>query len=416
MSAIEDRPAACPARMVQHPDRAALQAEAHARPPMLIGPQHREIWHYVLFDSGPDEAWPDPVDPSAHHQRIALEDGLLRIERHTEFVTLTFRGEKAPGPGTCALIEACPGVQLAGLRIVQPATLDDETLAATFGGARLFGGRVNSGRAEVVTDFNVAATGMVTVLLGGAFEDDYSRGRIAKRLMDIETYRMGALLGLVSVRACQSELTTLETRASGLVEQIAQTQERQVDTVIDRLAGLLADVRRLRDATRFRLGASLAYQDIVRRRLAVLGEAPVGERQTVEGFVDHRMSPAINTVSAFERRLNQLDDTVSNALELARTCVERQVARHNQALLVSMEGRARQQVHLGQAVEGMSVAAITYYASGLVSTALKGLPDLALSDAAITAASVPAIALFAWYLVHRARRQVEDLIRSDSAG
>jgi len=397
----------------QHPERAGLQAEAHARPPMPIDPEDREIWHWVIFESG-DAAWPSPIKPGERHQRLRLDDGYLRVERHTEFTSLTYRGARAPGPETTALIEACPGRQLAGLRVGFRDTLDATTLTEHFGAIRLFGGRVNDGKVEVATDFQVGEDRMVTVLVAGPFEDPYSRGRVAKRLMELETYRMGALLGLAEVRRAEPDLARLEQTASQIIVEMSRSREEAgLSSVIQDLAGLLTDVHCLRDRTRFRIGASLAYHDIVRRRLGVIQEQPVGERQTLTGFIEHRLSPAINTVEAFDRRLDDLDDAVSKALELARTCVERQVADQNHDLLISMEGRARQQVHLGQAVEGMSVAAITYYGSGLVSTALKGLPDWYLSDSVLTAISVPFIALGVWVMANRARREVERMIGSD---
>jgi uncharacterized membrane-anchored protein len=80
----------------------------------------------------------------------------------------------------------------------------------------------------------------------------------------------------------------------------------------------------------------------------------------------------------------------------------------NQALLASMDRRAKLQLRLQQTVEGLSVAAIVYYAAGLVGYLAKagkagGLP----LDADLTVGlAVPALALLALLTVRRARRRV----------
>ena len=84
--------------------------------------------------------------------------------------------------------------------------------------------------------------------------------------------------------------------------------------------------------------------------------------------------------------------------------------RQNQALLASMDRRAKLQLRLQQTVEGLSVAAIVYYMAGLVGYLAKGIkagglrfePDL------IVAVAVPALALAAFFVVRRARRHAAE--------
>ena len=84
--------------------------------------------------------------------------------------------------------------------------------------------------------------------------------------------------------------------------------------------------------------------------------------------------------------------------------------RQNQALLASMDRRARLQLRLQQTVEGLSVAAIVYYMAGLVGYLAKGIkaggwrfePDL------IVGIAVPALAVVAFMAVRRARRHAAE--------
>ncbi|CAN0573406.1 unnamed protein product, partial [Laminaria digitata] len=137
-------------------------------------------------------------------------------------------------------------------------------------------------------------------------------------------------------------------------------------------------------------------------------------RQTLRGFIEHRLAPAIATIQAFDRRTEQISATVRSAMELARTQLEQILQAQNQKLLTSMERRARQQILLAQAVEGLSVAAISYYGIGLVSYVLKGLPDFAVEDSLIVALAVPVVILISVIFTRRARRHIPKIAMDSS--
>jgi uncharacterized membrane-anchored protein len=75
-----------------------------------------------------------------------------------------------------------------------------------------------------------------------------------------------------------------------------------------------------------------------------------------------------------------------------------------------MERRARQQVRLQQAVEGFSVAAITYYVVGLVAYLAKGLATsgVTLREEIVTSIAIPIVALAVAFGVRRFRRRMAD--------
>ena len=285
-------------------------------------------------------------------------------------------------------------------------------LTGELGEGRLFGGEARfAGVAgvEVATDFQVGPCEMVTYTLVGRFEDAFARGRIVKRLIDLETYRMAALLGLPAVRRATPQLQALEKRAGAAMRALSSASDAELGTSIRDISALLAEVGTLHEGLRYRMAASKAYYDIVSDRLESLAEKPVGQRQTLKGFVDHRLAPAIKTIAAFDRRIADVSETLSEAMALARTRLEHTAQEHNQALLVSMEKRARQQVHLGQAVEGLSVAAISYYVVGLVGVLIKSLPHLAVGVPVMQAVSVPVVVLLVWLNVRRAKAHIEKV-------
>jgi len=393
----------------QHPDRAAIQAEAHARPPLSIDTNEAQIWHWVLHGVDTDSPmWPDVFDTARRHMILEREDGIIRYEKHTEFVSLTFCGVQAPNDDTCRLIKQCGGTQLAGVK-VQISKSKNTSIASVFKGARVFGGEALFAGCFALTDFRIRGDGMVQYLVQGKFEDGYARGRLVKRLLDLETYRMAALMGLPKVREASQTLETFEERAAKITKLLAHNDVEELDAIIKSLSKILAELVAFKDSIRFRVEASLAYYSIVQARLASLDETSIGQQQTLDGFVVHRLNPAINTIKAFGRRVDSLSDSVAAAMALARTQLDLIKQEQNQNVLQSMERRARQQIHISQAVEGLSVAAITYYAIGLLGTVIQGLPNLPISPDPWKAALVPIIAGAIWYNVRRARKKIDKL-------
>lgn len=393
----------------QHPDRAFIQDEAHARPPVAIEEKTGEAWHWVLHMPKTDNAtWPQAINPNLRHQLIDRSDGTLRFERHTEFVSITFFGNGAPSPDTLELIRQCPGDQLAGARVIVSETL---SLTDIFKKSRLFGGSVMFDDITVATDFQVAEHGLVNYAVTGNFDDGFARGRLVKRLLDLESYRMASLLGLPTVRRLTPELQHLEYRAERAASSLSEKQA-SLDEAIDELADILKAVSAIRTEAYYRIAASYAYYDLVSDRLESLDEKQNGQRQTLRGFVKHRLDPGMKTIKAFEQRAESIAKSISEVLALVRTQLDHSAQKQSQRLLVSMEQRARQQVHLAQAVEGLSVAAITYYSVGLISYILKGAPNIMLKDNTLVALSVlPVAAIVAWF-TRRARIRISEITKN----
>jgi uncharacterized membrane-anchored protein len=86
--------------------------------------------------------------------------------------------------------------------------------------------------------------------------------------------------------------------------------------------------------------------------------------------------------------------------------VEVSTQRQTQSLLESMNRRAKLQIRLQQTVEGLSVAAITYYVVGLIAVLARGLASagVAAKPEVATAISVPIVALLVAVGVRRLRR------------
>ena len=120
------------------------------------------------------------------------------------------------------------------------------------------------------------------------------------------------------------------------------------------------------------------------------------------------MKPALRTCATIENRQASLSQKLARAANLLRTRVDVELEQQNQELLKSMNARTRLQLRLQTTVEGLSVAAITYYVVGLFGYLVKAGHDtgrMHVEPSIVTAAFVPIAAFGIWWTVRRIRRR-----------
>ena len=179
--------------------------------------------------------------------------------------------------------------------------------------------------------------------------------------------------------------------------------------LLDRLTLLHADVVREHTDSQFRFSAARAYAGLVALRISELRENRIEGLQMFAEFTERRLSPAMRTCEAVSSRLSDTSERVARATQLLSTRVDISRERQNQELLESMNNRARLQLRLQETVEGLSIAAITYYIVGLVGYAAKGARAagvLPTSPDVITALAIPIVLLVVALGVRRVRKSV----------
>ena len=418
-----------------HPQRTALHNEIHARPPhelraplaishvvMACDADQRHASREHLAVLLRDHHLPGPA-PESTHLRMEVGGLGLRWEMHTEFVTWTFlRPFDAAGfgdHGPVAAIESVPqdwlarlpGQVLAGLHLwVLPThdmpmaslvrhVLNEETLVAS---------AVVQGQGEVYTDFAMHADGFSRMVLLAGQVGARRLGRLVQQLLEIDTYRMAALLGLPAAREASSVLGYAERELAELAESIRLAARDQERVLLDRLTKLAGKVESEYAATHSRFSASAAYFELIDRRIADIGETRLDGLQTIGEFMERRLSPARSTCAWATRRQDALSQRVSRMSSLLRTRVEIEQQQSSQAVLDAMNRRQGLQLKMQSTVEGLSVAAITYYIVGLVSYLAKaahavGWPWSAESTAAC---AIPVVALAVWASLRRLHNRV----------
>ena len=418
-----------------HPLRVALHNEVHARPPEAMSAP-LAISHLVMVcDAAQREASRAHLAallrdhhlplPDAHTTHLRMEVGSVRIrwEMHTEFVTWTFsRGFDAAGfgerePVTAieqvprAWLSQLPGECLAGLHLWVLSTqafgggslvkhvLHEDTLVAS---------TVADGHGEVYTDFALHSDNYARMVLLTGGLTSRRLGRLVQQLLEIDTYRMTALLGLPTAREAFAVLGYAERELAELAGAIRVAARNDEPLLLDRLTKLAGEVESQYAATHSRFSASAAYFELVDRRIADIGESRLAGLQTLGEFIQRRLSPARSTCEWATRRQDALSQRVSRISNLLRTRVEIEQQQSSQALLGAMNRRQGLQLKLQATVEGLSVAAITYYIVGLVSYLAKGAQGLGWpwSAESTAAGAIPLVALAVWGSLRRLHARV----------
>ncbi len=415
------------ARLTPHPLRAAVLGEVHARPFTLLQ-SPRRLLHFGFETTG-DAAKADraalagfcarrEVDPlreSAKQHRVAFGGSVLRWEQHSEFTTYTWElpAESTPFHPTASALASPmaelpqPGPVLVALDLhLVAGTLDN--FERLFEGASLAVAETNDGDALFATDFQPDTGGFVRILVLDRGLSPERAGALAQRLIELETYRTLALLGLPEAQRLSPSINRIERRLAELTDEMRRS-EKLIDNhrLLDELTALAAELEAGAAASLFRFGASRAYDEIVQMRLATIGERPVDGFSTWSAFLARRMQPAMRTCTTMEERQANLSQKLARAANLLRTRVDVELEQQNRHLLQSMNARTRLQLRLQTTVEGLSVAAISYYVVGLFVHVAEGAAaeGVRVDVRLATALFVPVAVLTIWWTVRRIRRR-----------
>ncbi len=414
-----------------HPLRQALNDEVHARPPVPL--ETPEYVTYLAFLHSNGSAGREPAHlcalaeqlglaaPDTASGHLFLDAGSFRLkwERHNEFSSYTFfrriaaddaADEHALLSVPAAWRKDIPGqliaathIELRGVREVPPDTV---MMQVSPRGKTLVAAQVADGAGWVFTDFHIH-DGFSRFLLVDAGLTPRQAGRMVQRLVEIETYRVMALLAFPVAKEVGRLLSRAEDQLADLMDGLGQARSTEDDrAMLGRLTRLAAEVERSVARTTFRFGAAAAYYRLVQQRIDELRELRLAGFPTVREFMERRLAPAINTCATIARRQEDLSGRIARNSQLLRTRVDIELERQNQELLAQMNRRAKIQLHLQETVEGLSVVAITYYASQLVNYMAKGgkayiapaTPEI------VTAVSIPVIAVLVGLGLRRMRK------------
>lgn len=348
--------------------------------------RHSEFTRYVLVQPLPDHAWPNVCQPELQSCLVVDQAWLREI----------------------------PGRTVSAVQMVMVNHDISDTQAALAQAQQWFGGRsvvaslLGNGHSLAVTNFRLQPDGFERMLvLAPPGTSETRAGRISQRLLELETYRMMALRGLPVAKSLAAVLAESET---GLSEVIAKLEAREVSEadLLDTLIHVAVRVERATAQHMYRFSATQAYDALVRQRIAELRERAVPGTQTIGEFMQRRLSPAISTVATTSQRLASLSQRIERASALLRTRVDIATETQNQQLLAKLTQGQDLQLSLQTTVEGLSIAAISYYVISLALYAGKaakaaGLP---INPEMLAGALIPVVLLGVWKATRHIRAKL----------
>jgi uncharacterized membrane-anchored protein len=424
--------------------RHELHNEVHARPsarvrlPALITSvavlnaavsREQECAHLALLPSHTDLT---PERLQGNFLRLRCEGFTVKWERHTEFTRYSIvqplpahahwgaiqpelASHVAPGP---RWLRGIPGSTVAAIHL---GMLDEgmhqaDMLAQAklwLGEGTIIGsymGNTVQGHAHscLLTQFAIGADGFERMLVLTQGETPEGRaGRISQRVFELETYRLMALRGLPVAKQLSPDLAKAEEQLAGIAARL-DTKRGSEQELLDDLVALAARVERATAEHGYRFSATRAYDAVLRERIGELRERPVHGTQTVGEFMRRRISPAIATVAATAQRLTALSERIARTSALLRTRVDIATETQNHQLLEKLTRGQELQLRLQSTVEGLSIAAISYYVVSLIYYGCKALSKMGLAVNPEVAAgiSIPLVLWMVWKTVQRIHRRI----------
>lgn len=412
------------------PNRFLIHYEVHARPSATFSLPAMVIYLAVLNDkvSRDDEYAHLSLLPNkqklsldmmkGNFLRLQLADFSIKWERHTEFTSYTIvqpldsNAKLVSGPDIFKdlklpknWLSKVPGTTIAAIKLAMlhgdiskpnealnfaKTWLGNESIVASMVG--------NTSHSMAVTDFLLGDDGFENMVVIAPPETTEMRaGRVSQRLIELETYRLMALRGLPIAKQLAVFLAQSDESLADITLQL-ENKSSTDQALLDRLIALAAEIERATTEHTFRFSATRAYDALVMQRIAELRERSIHGTQNIGDFMKRRLSPAIATVAYTSERLASLSGRISRVSALLHTRVDIATEVQNQLLLEKLTRGQELQLRLQATVEGLSIAAISYYVVSLVYYLAKALKayGLTIHVEIFTGLLIPVILLVVW--------------------
>ncbi len=418
-----------------HPLREAIYNELHIRPfHALETPQ--KLTHLVACCAEREELTksfellcelcrryevnPPQEDTVAFHQDFG--DFTVNWERHVEFYSFTIMH---PGPigkepfdyTAIDLLPAdwlrqLPGQMLAAFHLIIDNRQPDDTSAALtryFEGHAVMISDVYGKRAQIQTAFKLHGDGHGRLIIRNHELNSSQMGQLARRITDLETYRLLALMALPTAKKIAPRLLDMDKQLADILTAVTDLDStRNERNLLEQLTKVEAQLETYRAETNHRFSATKAYHQLVMERLKGIKESPVEGYLSAGEFINRRLNPALRTCESVQTWMDDLSKRVERASDLMRTRANLNLQEQNRSQLAAMNRRSRLQFRLQETVEGLSIAAISYYAVGLLSYLFGGLPlkQWGIDKNMLIAGSIPVVLLTIWYVTRRIKHRL----------
>lgn len=402
-----------------YPRRKALHDELHSRPSIYFDAPAM-VWHEAFFIGSETTSAPKALlklglkNTSDGKSGIAqTTSGQIKWEIHAEFVSLTYvvpwsgRADGLPLRDEIwlNLIHEMPGERINSIEIIAAIHGEHDAKALLGADRDIVASAIGNSDAEIWSTFRFNESNATRFVLLNRNLNAFRTGRMVRRLLEIEDYRLMALLSLPMAQEAFAKCSRFEGELQSIMDSLDKQPHQQQSLLKDltRLSGDILDVS-VKSGERF--SATAAYSELVFARLAELREQHVNGFQRLGVFIERRFRPAVRFCAQANKRIENSATRAARASDLLRTSVQVDLEQQNVQLLASMENRAQVQIKLQEAVEGFSIVAISYYAISLYKLILENLAEFELVHhfkTVLLLSGIPLIILAVWFAIRRAK-------------
>jgi len=417
-----------------HPLRAVLYDELHIRPFHIITtPQMVSHLAFRARKEEQDKAFellcelcrrynihlPDPKASSFLQNFGSFS---VQWERHVEFYSITImhpcETEEEPfGHPAIALLprdwlSAQPGEVVAAFHI---AIVDKNfptiggALCRNFEGHQVSISETVEGNASLYTAFRLHGDGFGRFIIRNQGMPAEQMGRLARRLTEMESYRLLAMLALPLAKQIAPQLVEMDRHLARLLANLPEmTTIEDERRLLEELSQHESRLETWRAETNRRFSGAKAYHEMVQDRLERISETKVAGYTTLGEFLRRRLDPALRTCASVHNWMEDLSKRIERAGELLRTRINLALQEQNRTLLATMNRRSQLQFRLQETVEGLSVVAISYYLVGLIKYMLDGMPlkQWGLSKGVCLAVAIPIVLGVVLWLTKRIKNRL----------
>jgi uncharacterized membrane-anchored protein len=326
--------------------------------------RHTEFTRYSVVQLLPEDAALGAAEPDLLGGMLVSQDWLRQIPGRT---VAAVQLAMLHAPLDDAQVLMAQAVKWLGGRTLVASLLGyNATLAGEGESIQRHGYCHPLGHSWALTQFQLQSDGFERMLVIAPHDTSPTRaGRIAQRLLELETYRLMALRGLPVAKSLAGLLSQSEQALAAITARL-ENKSASDQELLDTLVSLAARIERVTAEHSYRFSATLAYDTLVRQRILELREKAIPGTQTIGEFMQRRLSPAMATVAASAQRLISLSERVARTSDLLRTRVDIATEVQNQQLLEKLTRGQELQLRLQSTVEGLSIAAISYYVISLL--------------------------------------------------
>lgn len=425
---------ACEIGYQLHPLRDALYAELHIRPfhnlstpqqlthlAACVQPDAQDTTFELLCELCRRYSVNQPQSGAvAFYQEFG--DFTIHWERHVEFYTLTIMqpvacaGLPFQHPAIDLLpadwLKKLPGQMVSAFHLLvddQQLDYDGAALSRYFEGHRVMISQARKGKARVFTAFKLHGDGYGRFIIRNQGLNETQMGQLVRRVLELETYRLLALISLPIAKRIGPQLVAMDHQLAGMLRQINILESARGEReLLGALTEIEAQLETYRAETNRRFSATRAYHELVNDRLEGMEESAVNGYFSLSEFLNRRLDPALRTCESLQIWMDDLSRRIERASDLLRTRVNLNLQEQNRSLLSAMNRRSQLQFRLQETVEGLSIAAISYYMVGLLSYLLNGLPleHWGMSKKVLLSACIPLVVVAVWAVTHRIKHRL----------